>query len=84
LFIHEVDYLTLARVLISQEKLHEAASLVSWIGEHAQSGGRSGRLIAALNLQAIAQETLGRRSEAIHTMETSLGLGEPQGFMRIS
>ena len=82
-FQREQDHISLSRVLLVQGRHDEAASLLERLAEAAQSGGRFGRLIEILNLQAIALNALGKISEALKALIHSLELAEPEGYIRI-
>jgi LuxR family maltose regulon positive regulatory protein len=44
--------------------------------------GANGLLISALALQALALEQLGRRADALDTLQRALTLAEPEGYIR--
>jgi len=84
----EYEYLTLARVLIAQEKAGEAIPLLDRLVASAEGAGRNGELISYLSLQAIAHYTRGqtasehRTDTALTTLSRALALGEPEGYIR--
>jgi LuxR family maltose regulon positive regulatory protein len=82
-FENELAQITLSRVYIAQKKLEEAIRLLSRLEESAQSGGRTGRLIEILILKALALRRLGETAQALGTLEESLSLAEPEGYIRI-
>jgi LuxR family maltose regulon positive regulatory protein len=82
-FPREQDHITLSRVRIAQERYAEAEGLLGRLAQAAQAGGRFGRLIEILNLRALALRALGRGPEAIQALETSLALGQPEGYVRV-
>jgi LuxR family maltose regulon positive regulatory protein len=49
----------------------------------AEDSGRTGRIIEILNLQALAQQTLGDIDEALNALEQALSLAEPEGYIRL-
>jgi LuxR family maltose regulon positive regulatory protein len=79
----EVDYLTLARLLIAQGNASEAAGLLQRLLEAAEAGGRTLRMIEILMLQALAFQARGDTAWAMTTLERALILAEPGGFIRI-
>jgi len=80
---HEMEYLVLARILISQGDLEEAIRLLKRLLEAAEAGGRISRAIEILILQAIAFQARGDPDEALIKLEQALILAEPGGFVRI-
>jgi LuxR family transcriptional regulator, maltose regulon positive regulatory protein len=82
-FQHEQDHITLSRVLIARCKFSEADTLLARLAEAARQAGRFGRLIEILNLRAAALQALGKNSEALQILETSLALAEPAGYVRV-
>jgi LuxR family maltose regulon positive regulatory protein len=82
-FENEVTHLARARVLIAQNKPAEAVDLLSHLEGIASSAGRVGRVIEILLLQALALQQGGDPEQAIVTLEKSLTLAEPQGYVRI-
>jgi LuxR family maltose regulon positive regulatory protein len=72
-----------ARLLTARNKLPEALHLLSCLEESARSGGRTGRLIEILILQALALEGLGEPALALATLAKSLALAEPEGYIRV-
>ncbi len=82
-FLYEVEYLTLARLLIAQGNLDVAETLLVRLYETAASAGRGGSLIEILALQAITFAAQKRSGEAMSALAQALGLAEPEGFIRI-
>jgi LuxR family maltose regulon positive regulatory protein len=82
-FLYEIDYLTLARLLISEGNLGDAESLLLRLYRAAASAGRGGSLIEILILQSITFAAQERTKEALPLLVQALGLAEPEGFMRI-
>jgi LuxR family maltose regulon positive regulatory protein len=79
----EVDYITLARLLIAQGNPDEAVGLLQRLLEAAEAGGRILRVIEILLLQALSLQAQGNTDQAITTLEKALTLAEPEGFIRI-
>jgi LuxR family maltose regulon positive regulatory protein len=79
----EVDYITLARLLIAQGNADEAVGLLQRLLETAEAGGRISRVIEILLLQALSLQAQGNTDQAITTLEKALTLAEPGGFIRI-
>ena len=81
--LREVEYLTLARVLMAQHRTGEALRLLTRLLAAAEAGGRMGRVIETLMLQALAQQTQGMSTEAFAALHLVLTLAEPEGYVRI-
>jgi LuxR family maltose regulon positive regulatory protein len=78
-----IDYLTLARILIAQEQLDEAAELLQHLLESAEEGGRTSRVIEILILQALTYQAQEYSDQAVDTLQEALTLAESGGFIRI-
>jgi LuxR family maltose regulon positive regulatory protein len=76
-YLHEMEYIVLARILIAQGRLDETARLLQRLLEATETGGRTSRVIQILMLQALAFQAGGDTSRA------ALTLAEPGGFIRI-
>jgi LuxR family maltose regulon positive regulatory protein len=76
------EYLTLARVLIAQDKAGEANPLLDRLIVAAEGAGRNGDLIAYLSLQAVAHHTQRQTDTALACLARALALGEPEGYVR--
>ena len=89
-YIHEFEHMTLARVLIAQEKgglvdgsIHDAQGLLERLLQAAEEGGRKGSVIEILVLQALAHEVQGNFPPAFVSLERALTLAEPEGYVRM-
>jgi len=82
-FEDELTHITQARVFIAQKKLDEAIRLLFCLEDTAQSGGRTGRLIEILILEAFAMHAIGDISQADIALTKSLSLAEPGGYVRV-
>jgi LuxR family maltose regulon positive regulatory protein len=82
-YLHEMEYIVLARILIGQGRLDEAARLLQRLLEATETGGRTSRAIEILVLQALAFQAGGDTARAMTTLERALTLAEPGGFIRI-
>ncbi len=80
---YEVEYLTLARLLIAQGHLEAAEGLLFRLHQRAAAAERNGSLIEILILQAITFAAQDRGGEALSALEQALDLAEPEGFVRI-
>ncbi|UCG24910.1 MAG: helix-turn-helix transcriptional regulator [Chloroflexota bacterium] len=79
----EEESIVLARVLMAQEKWDSALRLIGRLLSATESGGRWGRVIELLILQALAFHAQDRLNEALDSLARALTLAEPQGYARI-
>jgi LuxR family maltose regulon positive regulatory protein len=77
------DYIMLARILIAQGRLDEAAGLLERLLKTAEAGNQVARAIEITLLQALAYQAGGDKDRAINALEQALTLAEPEGFTRI-
>jgi LuxR family maltose regulon positive regulatory protein len=82
-YLHEVEYLTLARVLTAQRQTEDALQLLARLLSAAEAGGRMGRVIEILMLQALALQTRGLSVAALTALDRAICLAEPEGYIRI-
>jgi LuxR family maltose regulon positive regulatory protein len=89
-YLREFEHITLARALIARYKsdridrsIHEAIELLKRLLQAAEEGGRTGRVIEILVLQALAQHAQGDLPRALDPLERALALAEPEGYVRI-
>ncbi|TLN15039.1 hypothetical protein FDZ74_08680, partial [bacterium] len=76
----EQEQIVLARLLLAQGRAEEAGYLLNRQQAQAEAGGRNGRLIEILILQALAlacQKT--NQEKALSALDQALGLAEPEG-----
>ncbi len=78
----ENERLILARWLIEQKRPDQAAQLLSRLLNAAEAGGRVGRSIEVLVLQALAFQQAGHEDQALTSLAHALELGEPEGYVR--
>jgi LuxR family maltose regulon positive regulatory protein len=79
----ELEYLLWVRLLIAQDQPQQALRLLGRLRKMAEDGGRTGRLIEMLALQALAQQALGHTEEALATLRRALASAEPEGYVRL-
>jgi LuxR family transcriptional regulator, maltose regulon positive regulatory protein len=86
----EVEYLTLARVLIARELgdqegsyFDDALRLIDRLLGAAESGARMGSAIEILVLRALALYARREKSGAFAALERALTLAEPEGYVRV-
>ena len=82
-FRRMTDYLTLARVLIAEEREDQASSLLAQLLEMAEAAGAMGYTIEIAVLQAMACQARGARSKAVENLARALSLAEPEGYVRV-
>lgn len=84
----ELDYLTLARVLIargrdeSRSYLDDAIALLNRLYEFAKTGGRIARVMEVLMLQALASQAQGNLDRALTLLKQSLDLPRCGDYIR--
>ncbi|MCP4540877.1 MAG: tetratricopeptide repeat protein [Chloroflexi bacterium] len=81
-FSHEVEHLTLARLLIAQNDTDAALELLERLQKAAQVNGRIGRVIEVVALRALALQRQGNVG-ALATLTEALTLAEPEGYARL-
>jgi LuxR family maltose regulon positive regulatory protein len=82
-YLHEAEYLTWVRVLITQNKPLEATRLLSRLLRAAESGGRTNSVIEIMALEALAHRACGDTAQALAVLERALTLAEPEGYVRV-
>ncbi|MEM7648962.1 MAG: LuxR C-terminal-related transcriptional regulator [Cyanobacteria bacterium P01_A01_bin.70] len=89
-YLREYEHLTLARVLIAQyrqggtdEVIHPVIGLLTRLLAAAEARKRTGSLIKILVALALAREAQGDVEAAIASLERSLNLAEPEGYVRV-
>jgi LuxR family maltose regulon positive regulatory protein len=81
--IREEEAIILARVWIAEGRRADAERLLARLREAAQAGGRTGRLIEVLVLQALALYGQGQDGPALRALRQALSLAEPEGWVRV-
>ena len=89
-YLREFEHITLARVLLAryqaeraEHSITEATRLLERLLSAAEEGGRTGRVIEILVLQALAHQTLGDIPAALACLERAVTLAEPEGYVRV-
>ncbi len=89
-YLREFEHITLARVFLARHEgeraersVHEATQLLERLLLAAEEGGRTGRVIEILVLQALAHQTLGDIPAALASLERPVTLAEPEGYVRV-
>ncbi|MDY6877489.1 MAG: LuxR C-terminal-related transcriptional regulator [Chloroflexota bacterium] len=82
--LNEMEYIGLARVYISQERLEEAISfLESLLDTLLNESGRVSKGIELLVLKSLVLHALGEKDQALEVLKQALDYAEPGGFIRI-
>jgi LuxR family maltose regulon positive regulatory protein len=88
-YLHEFDYVVLARLLIARyysdhedQSIYDAMTLLEHLQKTAEDGGRMGSVIGILLLQAIAHMAQDNIPLALVPLERALALAEPEGYVR--
>ncbi len=79
----EKEQIALARLRLAQGQPIEAQRLLDSQQRLAEEGGRYGRLIEILALQAIALEAQGLSARADAALSRAISLAQPEGFLRV-
>jgi LuxR family maltose regulon positive regulatory protein len=79
----EREQITLARLSLAGGRAADAQQMLERQGALAEAGGRNGRLIGILSLQAIALDALDRPDEAVAALSQALTLARPEGHVRV-
>jgi LuxR family maltose regulon positive regulatory protein len=89
-YLQEFEHMTLARVLIAQEKrglvddsIHDAQGLLERLLQAAEEGRRMGSVIEISALLALAHAAQGDILLALASLERALMLAEPEGYLRL-
>ena len=81
-FWSELPYLTLVRLRIAQGEVNEIPGLLEHLCQKVEGEGRTGSAIEILTVQAIALQAQGEIDQALATLERTLSLAEPEGYVR--
>jgi LuxR family maltose regulon positive regulatory protein len=77
------EFTTFVRVLIAQERLQEAGSVLDYCLSIAQGSNQMRRVVECLILQADIHHRRGKLDSAVLVMEKALVLAEKHGYFRI-
>jgi LuxR family maltose regulon positive regulatory protein len=77
------EYLSLARLLLHQDRLDEMDRLLGRMLRLSERSGLTGRAIEILALQAFALQAQGKNRQAGETLEHALTLAGPEGYLRL-
>jgi LuxR family maltose regulon positive regulatory protein len=83
IFLHEVEYLTLARLHIAQGEYLAAEPVLLKLQQQATADKREGSLIEILIVQALAFAAQERENAALAALGQALDLAEREGYIRL-
>jgi LuxR family transcriptional regulator, maltose regulon positive regulatory protein len=79
----EREQIALARLSLAEGRAADAQHLLERQRARAEAGGRNGRLIEILGLQALALKVRSRPKEASAALFQAVSLGRPEGYVRV-
>ena len=89
-YLREFEHITLARLLLARHEhecpqrcAREAAELLQRLLLAAEEGGRTGRVIEIVMLQALAHHAQGEMPVALACLGRAVTLAEPDGYVRV-
>ena len=89
-YLREFEHITLVRLLLARHQgeraehsLHEGTRLLERLLLAAEEGGRAGRVIEILVLQALAHQALEDIPAALASLDRAVTLAEPEGYVRV-
>lgn len=82
-YFNEVEYITLAQIFMTENKLDAARRLLERLRHDIESSSRYGSLIEILALQSVLFDKQGRTDAAITSLKKALELGEPENYVRV-
>jgi len=82
-FQHEVEHLTLARVLMAQNQAGDALGLLKRLRQAAEAGGRFLRVLESRVLEGLALHAQRKTDAALDVLEEALRQAEPEGLVRV-
>jgi LuxR family maltose regulon positive regulatory protein len=83
IYLHEFEYITLARILMAEGSVQQACDLLKRLRQLAEAQDRPGSVIEILIVQALAYQAQGDTSAALAALDRALTLAEPEGYVRI-
>jgi LuxR family maltose regulon positive regulatory protein len=81
-YARELEYLVLARYLLSQNMPDRALALLERLGAAAKAQARMGSLIEVHLLQALGFQAAGKADQAMKVVAQALMQAEPEGYIR--
>jgi LuxR family transcriptional regulator, maltose regulon positive regulatory protein len=81
-YLHEFEYITLARILVAEGSAQQASELLERLRQAAEAQDRLGSVIEISIVQALAHQAQGNTPAALAALERALTLAEPEGYVR--
>lgn len=81
-YLDEFSYLTLAKIFLTADKLHQATSLLHQLLIHAKQEDRMRSVVDILILQALVAQKEGHTKQAQSILSRALELAEPESIIR--
>jgi LuxR family maltose regulon positive regulatory protein len=81
-YLHEFEYITLARILVAEGSAQQASELLERLRQAAEAQDRMGSVIEISIVQALAHQAQGNTSAALAALDRALTLAEPEGYVR--
>jgi LuxR family transcriptional regulator, maltose regulon positive regulatory protein len=82
-YLHEFEYITLARVLVAEGSNRQAGELLERLRQAAEAQDRLDSVIEISIVQALAYQAQGDTPAALAALDRALTLAEPEGYVRI-
>lgn len=82
-FLREYEHLTLARVLLARNSASDAVELLTRILVDAEAGGRTGAVVEAGMLLALAYQACDETAVALAVLDKALTRAQPAGLVRM-
>jgi LuxR family maltose regulon positive regulatory protein len=82
-YLHEFEYLTLARILMAEGSNRQAGELLERLRPAAEAQNRLDSVIEIWIVQALAQQAQGDTPAALASLDRALTLAEPEGYVCI-
>ncbi len=82
-YLHESEYITLARILMAEDSLQPASELLERLRQMAEAQDRMGSVIEISIVQALAYQAQSNTSAALAALDRALTLAEPEGYVRV-
>lgn len=82
-FLHEFEYIILARILVAQNQNDPAVALLERLLQAAKSGERTGSVIEILVSLALAHQSQDDIPAALAALARALDLAEQEGYVRV-
>ena len=79
----EFEHITLARLLIAQQRLDDADLLLSRLLAAARLGGRMASVLEVVLLQALLHQAQGDTQAGLRSLTQALQLAEPEGYLQL-